>query len=108
MWVGNWLKDRKRRIMINDSVISLWKISCRVSGEFVLGLDSSNISINYQEVKLNCTGMKFTNSIKQGGHSSSSGVREFTQTEPEQLETKQKIKQFSEEFWLYFDPQRAI
>lgn len=67
MWVGSWLKDCKRRIMINDNVTSLWKVSCRVSGEFVLGLVSPNISINYREIELNCTGMKFTDNIRQGG-----------------------------------------
>lgn len=72
MGVGNQLKDCKRRIMINDNVRSLWKVSCRVSGEFVLGLVSSNISINYWEVELNCTGMKSTDNIKQGGAVSSS------------------------------------
>lgn len=73
MLVGNWLKDcKRRRIMINDNVTSLWKVSCKLSGEFVLGLVSSNISINYREVELNCTGMKFTDNIKQGGHVSSS------------------------------------
>lgn len=72
MWVGNWLKGCKRGIMINDNVTSLWKVACRVSGEFVLGLVSSNISINYQETELNCTGVKFTDNIKQGGHVSSS------------------------------------
>lgn len=72
MWAGNWLKDCKRGIMINDNVTSLWKVSCRVSGEFVLGLVSSNISINYQEMELNCTGVKFTDNIKQEGHVSSS------------------------------------
>lgn len=86
MWVGNWLKDCKRGIMINDNVTSLWKVSCRVSGEFVLGLVSSNISINYQEMELNCTGVKFTDNIKREGHVSSSWVTEFTQTGPEQLE----------------------
>lgn len=105
MWVGNWLKDYKRRIMINYNVTSLWKVSCRVSGEFVLGLVSSNNSINYHKVELNCTGTKFTDNIKQGGDDSSCRVREFTQAELEQLETR---TQFSEEFWLHFGPQRAI
>lgn len=71
MWVGSCLKDCKRRIMINDNVTSLWKVSCRVSGEFVLGLVSSNISINYQEVELNCTEIKFTDNIRHGGDVSS-------------------------------------
>lgn len=73
--------------MINDNVTSLWKVSFTVSWEFALGLVSSNISINYQKVELNCAEMEFTDSIKQGGVVSTSWVREFTQTQLEQLGT---------------------
>jgi len=98
LWAGNWPKDCKWRITINDNVTSLWKVSCRVSREFVLGLVSSHIFINYQEVELNCTGVKFTDSIKQGDVSSS-WVREFIQTEQEQLETLIENKTI---FWRVF------
>lgn len=37
----------------------------RVSWEFLLDLVSSNISINYWEVQLNCMEMEFTDNIKQ-------------------------------------------